>query len=109
MLLYVDRVCISAAKGPVSAELGLTDRQMGWVFAAFSLGYALFQVPAGMLADRFGPRLVLSAVVCFLSLFTAPTRAARRVGSVLAMRLLFGVGGGGGVPPGGAGPPFLRP
>jgi MFS family permease len=51
MLLYVDRICISTAKGPVSADLDLTDRPMGWVFSAFSLGYALFDSP-GMRSHR---------------------------------------------------------
>ena len=51
VLLYVDRVCISAAKNDVAADLRLDDQQMGWVFAAFSLGYALFQTPSGWLAN----------------------------------------------------------
>jgi hypothetical protein len=32
MLLYVDRIAISTAKGPLSSELGLTDTQFGWPF-----------------------------------------------------------------------------
>ena len=54
LLLYIDRACISAAKIPVSESLGLNDKQMGWVLSVFALGYALFQTPSGMLADRFG-------------------------------------------------------
>ena len=42
LLLYVDRVCISVAKEPISAMLDLSDKQMGWVLAAFSLGLMLF-------------------------------------------------------------------
>jgi ACS family glucarate transporter-like MFS transporter len=98
MLLYVDRVCISAAKEQVAGELGFSDREMGWVFAAFSLGYALFQTPAGLLADRCGPRLVLTLVVCAWSLFTALTAAARSLGSMLAVRFLFGAGEAGAFP-----------
>ena len=52
MLLYVDRACISAAKGAISRDLALSDTQFGWVLAAFALGYALTQTPAGALADR---------------------------------------------------------
>jgi MFS transporter, ACS family, glucarate transporter len=76
VLLYVDRACISVAKQPIANELGLTDRQIGWVFSAFSLGYALLQTPTGLLADRFGPRRVLTGVVALWSIFTGLTAVA---------------------------------
>ena len=98
MLLYIDRICISTAKASVSADLGLGDEQMGWVFAAFSLGYALFQTPAGMMADRYGPRRVLAVVVCFWSAFTALTATVGRLGTLLLVRFLFGVGEAGAFP-----------
>src|SRR5256885_1051484 len=98
MLLYVDRVCISAAKDAVSADLRFSDRQMGWVFAAFSLGYALFQAPAGMLADRYGPRRILAAIVCIWSTFPCLPAAVRHLGAMLAVRFLFGAGEAGAFP-----------
>jgi ACS family glucarate transporter-like MFS transporter len=98
VLLYVDRVCISAAKTPISQDLGLNDLQMGWVLSAFALGYALFQTPAGILADRFGSRRVLAAVVSFWSLFTALTGAAYGLASMLVYRFLFGAGEAGAFP-----------
>src|SRR5262245_66332182 len=78
VLLYVDRVCISTAKGPVTAELRLSDTEFGWVLSAFSLGYALCQTPAGMLADRYGPRRVLAGGVVLGAVFTGPTRGVAR-------------------------------
>lgn len=55
LLLYIDRVCISVAKDPISGDLGLSDKQMGgWVLAAFSLGYAFFQTPSGMMPISLG-------------------------------------------------------
>ncbi|SMP58710.1 MFS transporter, ACS family, glucarate transporter [Neorhodopirellula lusitana] len=98
VLLYVDRVCISAAKSDVTAELSLSDQQMGWVFAAFSLGYALFQTPSGLLADRLGPRRVLASIVAVWSLFTGLTAAAGSFASMLAVRFLFGAGEAGAFP-----------
>ncbi len=92
LLLYIDRVNISAAKEPIAESLGLTDKQMGWVMAAFALGYALFQTPGGLLADRFGPRVILTAVVSFWSLFTGLTAAAWNLMSMLTVRFLFGAG-----------------
>ncbi|WP_276168682.1 MFS transporter [Zobellia alginiliquefaciens] len=98
LLLYVDRVCISVAKDPISDMLSLSDKQMGWVLAAFSLGYALFQTPAGMLSDALGPRKVLSAIVAIWSVFTALTGAAFNFISLLVVRFLFGAGEAGAFP-----------
>ena len=56
MIVLFDRILISVAKDPVSTNLSLTDKQMGWVLSIFALGYALFQTPAGLLADRLGAR-----------------------------------------------------
>ena len=98
MLLYVDRVAISTAKGPITSEMGLTDTQFGWVLSAFALGYALFQTPAGTLADRFGPRVVLAGVVTLWSFFTALTGTARSVAMLLGYRFLFGAGEAGAYP-----------
>ncbi len=98
VLLYVDRVCISVAKDRVAADLALTDQQMGWVFAAFSLGYALFQSPAGWMSDRFGPRIVLSAIVSLWSLFTGLSAFAWSLTSMLVVRFLFGAGEAGAFP-----------
>ena len=98
VLLYVDRVCMSSAKESIAGDLELTDTQMGWVLSIFALGYALFQVPSGLLADRFGPRFVLSAVVTVWSGFTALTAAAQGFVSMLAYRFLFGAGEAGAFP-----------
>ena len=98
VLLYVDRVCISSAKSDIARDLNLSDSQMGWVFSIFSLGYALFQVPSGILADRYGPRIILTAVVTFWSAFTAVTAAATGFVSMLVYRFLFGAGEAGAFP-----------
>ena len=56
MITYIDRAAISSVKSAMGSDLGLNDAAMGAVFGAFALGYALAQVPAGWVADRFGPR-----------------------------------------------------
>jgi ACS family glucarate transporter-like MFS transporter len=98
LLLYVDRVCISAAKGPMCHDLGLTDREFGWALSSFALGYALGQSPAGWLADRYGPRLVLAAVVVGWSAFTGLTGVVGGLAGLLTVRFLFGVGEAGAFP-----------
>lgn len=98
VLLYVDRVCISTAKGPITKELGLTDTQFGWVMSAFAIGYALFQTPSGMLADKLGGRRILAAIVTLWSLFTGLSALAWNYGSLLVIRFLFGAGEAGAFP-----------
>lgn len=98
VLLYVDRICISAAKDAVSADIGLSEQQMGWVFSAFALGYALLQAPSGWLADRLGPRPVLALIVALWSIFTGLTAAASSFTSMLVVRFLFGAGEAGAFP-----------
>lgn len=92
VLTYVDRVCISMAEPYLSKRFDLSGEQMGWVFAAFSLGYALFEVPGGWLGDRIGARRVLTRVVLWWSFFTAATGWAWSFASLLTMRFLFGAG-----------------
>ena len=98
LLLYIDRVCISVAKDPIAGDLNLSDKAMGWVLSAFALGYALMQVPSGMMADRFGPRKVLGGIVVFWSGLTALTGAAWNFISMLSVRFLFGAGEAGAFP-----------
>ncbi len=98
VLLYVDRVCISTAKGPITKELGLTDTQFGWVLSAFAIGYALFQTPSGMLADKIGGRKILTAIVVLWSVFTGLTALAWNYASLLVIRALFGAGEAGAFP-----------
>ncbi|MBM1105879.1 MFS transporter [Aurantibacter crassamenti] len=98
LLLYVDRICISVAKEPISEALDLSDKQMGWVLAAFSLGYAFFQTPSGMLVDKLGARKVLATIVTIWSIFTAFTGMAWNFVSLLIVRFLFGAGEAGAFP-----------
>src|SRR5712692_1343053 len=70
---YLDRVNISIAGGSIAEAYHLSDVQLGKVFSAMLIGYALFQTVGGRLADRFGPRRVLAAGVMWWGLFTALT------------------------------------
>jgi MFS family permease len=95
---YLDRVAISTAAPAMKADLGLSDVQMGLVFSAFTLAYALFEVPSGWLADRFGARLMLARIVIWWSAMTAATGAAAGFVSLVALRWLFGMGEAGVLP-----------
>ena len=98
IIQYIDRVCISQAAPFVSADLGLNKAQMGWVFSAFTLAYALFEIPAGYLGDRIGPRKVLLRIVLWWSFFTMATGWAWNWISLVVTRFLFGAGEAGAFP-----------
>lgn len=98
LLLYIDRVGISAAKSIIGQDLDLEDTQMGWVMSAFALGYALFQVPSGMMVDKSGPRKIITIIVSTWSIFTILTGAAWNYISLLVVRFLFGAGEAGAFP-----------
>src|SRR6476620_4735329 len=72
-LAYVQRVAISQAAGNIQADLGLDKAELGLVFGAFGLAYALFEIPSGLMGDRFGVRVTLTRIVISWSAFTALT------------------------------------
>src|SRR5215831_2989946 len=97
-ITYLDRVCIATAATSIRDELVLDAVHMGWVFSAFTLAYAIFEIPSGWLGDTVGPRRVLTRIVIWWSAFTMATGAAWSYGSLLAFRFLFGAGEAGAFP-----------
>lgn len=91
-LAYVQRVAISQAAGGIQADLGLGKSELGLIFGAFGLSYALFEVPNGWLGDRHGVRSTLTRIVVAWSVFTALTGAAWNFTSLWIARFLFGAG-----------------
>ena len=99
-ITYLDRVCIAHAgvTASIKGELGLSDRQMGLVYSAFTLAYALFEMPTGAWGDLVGTRRVLTRIVAWWSTFTIATASASDFRSLLAIRFLFGAGEAGAFP-----------
>ncbi|MEX0612595.1 MAG: MFS transporter, partial [Pirellulales bacterium] len=97
-LTYYDRQCIVRAQESIQGSLGLSVQQMGLVFGAFWLAYALLEIPGGWMGDRFGARFTLTRIVIAWSLFTALTGAATGFVSLIIYRLMFGAGEAGAYP-----------
>lgn len=97
-ITYLDRVCMNVVSKYVKADLHLDNQQFGWILGAFSLSYALFEIPTGSLGDTLGPRRVLTRVVFWWSGFTALTGTAFNFVSLLVVRFLFGAGEAGAYP-----------
>src|SRR4051812_26592348 len=73
MVTYLDRACIAAVAKDVRRDLSISESQMGYVFGAFALAYALFEVPTAWWADRRGTRRVLTRIVGWWSALTIAT------------------------------------
>ena len=97
-LTYFDRVCITRAQSEIKSSLHISDGQMGLIMGAFWLAYALFELPAGAMGDRYGARGTLSRIVLAWSLFTALSGSATGFASLFLYRFLFGAGEAGAFP-----------
>lgn len=101
VITYMDRVNISVTARQMMPAFGMTQEEMGLVFSSFVVGYALFQVPGGWLADRWGPRLVLTGALAWWSVCTGLTAFAAAspladalgiVGALAVVRFALGLG-----------------
>src|SRR5579864_7491904 len=72
-ITYLDRVCISVAGPRMQEDLHIDPVGWGWVTGIFAFSYCLFEIPTGALADRIGPRRVLTRIVLWWSAFTSLT------------------------------------
>jgi len=95
---YIDRTVLSAAAPQMSKEFGLTPDMMGIVLSAFFWSYALLQIPAGWVADRFGQKIGLGAAVGSWSLATSAMGLATGFTSLVGLRVALGVGEAGAYP-----------
>ncbi len=98
LVMYFDRLCIAVAGPRMQHDLKISPSGWGWVIGAFTLAYAIFEIPSGMLGDRIGPRRVLTRIVLWWSAFTALTGAASSYPLLLVIRFLFGAGEAGSFP-----------
>ena len=91
-IAYIDRANLSVASDFMQAELGFSDELKGVMLSSFFWTYAICQLPAGWLVDRFGPRTLYALAVVWWSLGTAATALVRGFAGVIGCRLALGVG-----------------
>jgi MFS family permease len=97
-ILFVDRVNIGTVAPLISAELGLSNTEMGLVFSAFAYPYAVFQLIGGLIGDKFGPRNTLFVSILIVCISTAATGFVGGFASLFAVRLALGFGEGAALP-----------
>lgn len=98
VITYLDRNAISIAGIDMSRELGFSEVQFGWILAAFTISYGLFEIPTGLMGDRLGEKKTLTRIVIWWSIFTSLTGLVGGFFSLFAVRFLFGAGEAGAFP-----------
>jgi len=91
---YMDRMVMATAIPYIAKEFNLAPIAVGSVLSAFFFGYATFQIPGGILADKFGPRKVMVWAITWWSAFTAFTGMVNNLTTMLWVRAIFGAGEG---------------
>ena len=98
LLLMFDRAVISTALPVMEKDLNLSAVSLGVIMGAFSLAYALMQIPGGLLADKFGSRVIGMISIIFWSIFTFLTGTVSSLAALVGIRFAFGLGEGSFVP-----------
>lgn len=96
-VVYVDRTNITVAGLELSRDYGIDKVQLGWVFSAFLLGYASFQIPAGWIVGKLGPRLTLTLGLIWWGIFSVavvliPPTMGGALWALVAVRFVLGMG-----------------
>jgi len=99
-MLYLDRVCLGeiVKNASFQDEFGASKESIGRVLGAFFFSYALFQIPAGWLSDRYGARITLTTYILAWSILTGITGFASSLTGLLIARLACGVAQAGAYP-----------
>ena len=90
--MYIDRTVMGSVTPFMREEFGVDIIAMGWAVSTFNWAYAIFQVPGGWMADRYGARVVLAAAMASWSVFTIGTGLTAGLLSLVIVRFLFGMG-----------------
>lgn len=98
IILYVDRYAFGIAQPYIRQELGLSKADFSYAVSAFFWFYAIGQIPAGWLSDKFGPRLLLTSYILIWSFFAATVGLAGSLVMLCLTRAAFGLGQAGAYP-----------
>ncbi|MCS6946643.1 MAG: MFS transporter, partial [Steroidobacteraceae bacterium] len=92
LVSYIDRQVIAIVVGPMRADLGISDTEIGWLYGIFAVFFALAGMPLAMLADRYNRMRLIAAGIFLWSLMTAGCGLARSFVQILLARIGVGVG-----------------
>ncbi|GJG98411.1 MFS transporter [Cupriavidus pauculus] len=87
---YIDRASLSVAMPLIAKEFDLSPTMQGLILSSFFWTYALMQVPGGMLADKYKPRIVIACATVFWGAFQALAAVCTTSTALLLTRLGLG-------------------
>jgi ACS family D-galactonate transporter-like MFS transporter len=90
LINYIDRINLSVAAPQLKAEFGLDPAQLGLLFSGFFWSYALLQIPAGLILDRFGVTIVNRVGTCLWSLASVLVAFTGGFAGIFIARMLLG-------------------
>lgn len=91
---FLDRMVISISLPFIGSDFNINSMAQGAILSSFFAGYSIFQIPGGLLADKFGFRRILSIGITWWSMFTTMTGMVLSYPTMLIVRCLFGLGEG---------------
>lgn len=98
LLTFIDRMALAVTGPAIQHDLAIGPVAWGWILSAYTLAYSLFEVPSGILGDRFGYRREMARITLWWSVFTAATAWCRTAWQLAGARFLFGLGAAGAYP-----------
>lgn len=91
VMSYIDRSLMPMAIPFIAREFQISPAVMGVVLSAFFVGYAIMQIPGGVVADKLGPRKTVTIGITAWSLFSLLTGTARSLTQLIWIRIGFGL------------------
>ncbi|WP_068085912.1 MFS transporter [Novosphingobium rosa] len=98
VITFVDRMAIAVTGTTIQTDMGIGPEAWGWILGAYTIAYAVFEIPSGAMGDRRGYRRELTRITVWWSFFTAITAACRTAWQLGTARFLFGLGAAGAYP-----------
>lgn len=92
LINYFDRVNLSVSHNALSVDFGISDITFGYLLGAYNWTYALFQLPMGVVLDKFGVRRVGRVSILIWSIASFSAAVAQGIGGLFSARLLLGLG-----------------
>ena len=92
LINYMDRTSVLTFLPYIGKDLHLSAAQLGWLGSIFFAGYALAQVSAGFVADKFGPKKTMNIAIWMFTCVTFLTGLVRSFGQFIALRFFLAIG-----------------
>ncbi|MHB1020838.1 MAG: MFS transporter [Acidobacteriaceae bacterium] len=98
VITFLDRLAIAVSGPSIQKEMHISPERWGWILSAYVFAYGIFEIPSGVLGDKFGQRRELTRITVWWSFFTALTAWCHNFIQLISARFFFGIGAAGAYP-----------